>query len=93
VDAPGGTGGTEIEWMPVYSIINLTGTRICVYDVVIDFPPKNLTADARVRLESVGPARQVTVYRDRAAIEADARAIKQGGTASTSSPRPLPVEL
>ena len=90
VDAPSG-GGTEIEWMPVYSIINLTDSRICVYDVVIEFPPKNLTADARVQLVSLGPARQVVLYRDRAAIEADSRAVKQGSSAA--APQPPPIEV
>jgi len=91
VEVSGGTG-TEIEWMPVYSINNLTDNRICVYDVVIDFPAKDLTAKYRVQLVSLGPARQITLYRDRAAIEADAGAIKRGGTAA-AAPQPPPVEV
>jgi hypothetical protein len=69
--AAGRPGDADIEWMPVYSVSNLTGTRICVHDITLAFP-RNDVAGMRVWLESIGPSRGAAVYHDLATLRADA---------------------
>jgi hypothetical protein len=64
-------GGAEIEWMPVYSVSNLTGRRICVHDIALAFPRREV-AGMRVWLESLGAPRGAAVYHDLATLRTDA---------------------
>jgi len=64
-------GGAAVEWMPVYSVTNLTGAPICVYDIALTFPQREV-AGARARLESLGASRQVALYHDLATLREDA---------------------
>lgn len=71
IPAAGRPGGAAVEWMPVYSVTNLTGVPICVYDIALVFPQREV-AGMRAWLESLGPTRQVALYHSLATLREDA---------------------
>ncbi|MFC4529996.1 hypothetical protein [Sphaerisporangium dianthi] len=68
VNPPDGGGAPEIEWKPVYSIANLTKSKICVLDIITKFPANRDEKGALLALKTARGTRQVDIYQDNAAV-------------------------
>jgi hypothetical protein len=61
---------TEIEWTPAYSITNLSDSRVCMYDITVEFTQRRDEKGRLLSMRTVSGSTNVDIYRDNAAVEA-----------------------